>query len=88
MLAEPALDRGGLFTPARDNWPFENVLQQLGWAWTLGREGGLFLAIGRMRGGRTWAGARTLRGSRRRARAVHTMRGLTLPSPPGGAEAL
>jgi SAM-dependent methyltransferase len=36
-----------LFTPADDNWMFEGWLAQLGWMWTLGREGGLFFTIGR-----------------------------------------
>jgi SAM-dependent methyltransferase len=36
-----------LFAPAEDNWAFEAWLAQLGWMWTLGREGGLFFTIGR-----------------------------------------
>jgi 2-polyprenyl-3-methyl-5-hydroxy-6-metoxy-1,4-benzoquinol methylase len=36
-----------LFAPADDNWTFEGWLAQLGWMWTLGREGGLFFTIGR-----------------------------------------
>jgi SAM-dependent methyltransferase len=36
-----------LFAPAEDNWTFEGWLAQLGWMWTLGREGGLFFTIGR-----------------------------------------
>jgi SAM-dependent methyltransferase len=36
-----------LFEPAPDNWRVEGWLAQLGWAWTLGREGGLFFTIGR-----------------------------------------
>jgi hypothetical protein len=36
-----------LFAPADDNWMFEGWLAQLGWMWTLGREGGLFFTIGR-----------------------------------------
>ncbi len=46
-IGEPALDRGGLFAPAADDWTLENVVQQLCWAWTLGREGGLFVIVGR-----------------------------------------
>ena len=38
-----------LFTPAADNWSVEAWLAQLGWMRTLGREGGLFYAIGRRR---------------------------------------
>ncbi len=47
VTGEPALEARGLFSPAPDDWPLENVLQQLSWAWTLGREGGLFVAVGR-----------------------------------------
>jgi len=36
-----------LFTAADDNWRAEAWLAQVGWMWTLGREGGLFVAIGR-----------------------------------------
>jgi SAM-dependent methyltransferase len=36
-----------LFAPAADNWRAEAWLAQLGWMWTLGREGGLFFTIGR-----------------------------------------
>ena len=36
-----------LFTAAVDNWSAERWLAQLGWMWTLGREGGLFFTIGR-----------------------------------------
>jgi len=38
-----------LFTPAPDNWRLESWLAQLGWMFTLGREGGLFFTIGRRR---------------------------------------
>jgi 2-polyprenyl-3-methyl-5-hydroxy-6-metoxy-1,4-benzoquinol methylase len=47
LTDEPPLERGGLFTPAADDWSLENVLHQLSWAFTLGREGGLFVVIGR-----------------------------------------
>jgi len=47
VTGEPALDADGLFSPAPDDWSFESVLQQLSWAWTLGREGGLFVTVGR-----------------------------------------
>lgn len=40
-------DGRDLFAPALDDWNFENWIAQLGWMWTLGREGGLFFAIGR-----------------------------------------
>ena len=40
-------DGRDLFVPAADDWNFENWMAQLGWMWTLGREGGLFFAIGR-----------------------------------------
>ncbi|HEX7622197.1 MAG TPA: class I SAM-dependent methyltransferase, partial [Anaeromyxobacteraceae bacterium] len=49
VIAERAEDCGGLFAPAADNWGPENVLQQLSWSWTLGREGGLFVVTGRSR---------------------------------------
>ncbi len=46
LLAE----RGAaLFAAAGDNCRSERWLAQLGWMWTLGHEGGLFLAIGRRR---------------------------------------
>ena len=47
VTAEPPPDRGGLFSPAPDDWALEGVLHQLSWAFTLGREGGLFVVIGR-----------------------------------------
>jgi SAM-dependent methyltransferase len=40
-------DHGGLFEPAADDWWLERAFAQLGWIRTLGREGGLFFAIGR-----------------------------------------
>ena len=36
-----------LFAPAPDYWPFEAWACQLGWMFTLGSEGGLFVTIGR-----------------------------------------
>jgi SAM-dependent methyltransferase len=36
-----------LFTPASDDWAVENWIAQIGWMRSLGREGGLFFAIGR-----------------------------------------
>jgi 2-polyprenyl-3-methyl-5-hydroxy-6-metoxy-1,4-benzoquinol methylase len=36
-----------LFQPAEDDWPLENLLSQIGWAATLGGEGGLFVTVGR-----------------------------------------
>jgi 2-polyprenyl-3-methyl-5-hydroxy-6-metoxy-1,4-benzoquinol methylase len=47
VTAEPPPKAGGLFSPAADNWSFENVIHQLAWCFTLGREGGLFVVIGR-----------------------------------------
>jgi 2-polyprenyl-3-methyl-5-hydroxy-6-metoxy-1,4-benzoquinol methylase len=44
VLGDDPID---LFTPTDDNWTFEGWLAQLGWMWTLGREGGLFFTIGR-----------------------------------------
>jgi SAM-dependent methyltransferase len=46
--AEP-LGRGGLFEPSEDDWGFENVLSQIGWAATLSHEGGLWVTVGRKR---------------------------------------
>jgi 2-polyprenyl-3-methyl-5-hydroxy-6-metoxy-1,4-benzoquinol methylase len=36
-----------LFARAADNWRPEGWLAQLGWIWTLGREGGVFFTVGR-----------------------------------------
>ena len=44
--AEP-LSGGELFTAAGDSWGLEKWLQQLGWAFRLGHEGGLFVTLGR-----------------------------------------
>jgi SAM-dependent methyltransferase len=43
---EPA----SLFEPAADGWPVEAWAAQLGWMWSLGGEGGLFVSVGRRRG--------------------------------------
>ena len=40
-----------LFTRAADNWRLEGWLTQVAWMRTLGREGGVFLTIGRKQGG-------------------------------------
>jgi hypothetical protein len=40
-------ERGDLFDRAADDWNVESWLAQLGWMWTLGREGGLFFTVGR-----------------------------------------
>jgi hypothetical protein len=47
--AEP-LQGPELFEPAEDDWGFENVLSQIGWAITLSHEGGLWVTVGRKRG--------------------------------------
>lgn len=47
LLGVEPLRGSELFTAAGDDWAVENVLAQIRWAWTLGGEGGLFLAIGR-----------------------------------------
>jgi SAM-dependent methyltransferase len=44
MLDEQPED---LFARAADNWRPEEWLAQLGWIWTLGREGGVFFTVGR-----------------------------------------
>ncbi|HWS73012.1 MAG TPA: class I SAM-dependent methyltransferase, partial [Thermoanaerobaculia bacterium] len=46
-----ATDDDGLFEPAADNWRAEGWLAQIGWMRSLGHEGGLFVAVGRRRGG-------------------------------------
>jgi SAM-dependent methyltransferase len=38
-----------LFTPIVDDWNVERWIAQLGWMWTLGPEGGLFVTVGRRR---------------------------------------
>jgi SAM-dependent methyltransferase len=47
----PSLLMGGktddLFAADKDYWPFEAWLSQIGWMATLGREGGLFVTVGR-----------------------------------------
>jgi hypothetical protein len=48
-VVSESLEERDLFGPAEDNWGFENVLQQLGWSFTLSREGGLFVVVGRRR---------------------------------------
>lgn len=47
VTAEAPLPAGGLFAPAPDSWGVENVLHQLSWCFSLGREGGLFVVVGR-----------------------------------------
>jgi SAM-dependent methyltransferase len=47
VIGEPPLEDGELFDPAEDDWLVERVLAQLGWCWTLRRDGGLFVAVGR-----------------------------------------
>jgi hypothetical protein len=46
FAAEP-LDGAQLFDPAEDDWGFENWVAQLAWMRSLGREGGLWVTIGR-----------------------------------------
>jgi len=48
-----------LFAPADDNWTLEAWLAQVGWMFTLGREGGLFFTIGRRAEGPTLRSAPT-----------------------------
>jgi SAM-dependent methyltransferase len=40
-------DPADLFAPAEDDWRLESWIVQLGWMWTLSREGGVFVTIGR-----------------------------------------
>jgi 2-polyprenyl-3-methyl-5-hydroxy-6-metoxy-1,4-benzoquinol methylase len=49
LLAEDG--EPALFAPAADDWGFEAWLAQLGWMRSLGGEGGLFVMVGRRRGG-------------------------------------
>ena len=46
LFAADRLQGPALFEPAEDDWPFENLVAQLGWAKALGGEGGLFVTIG------------------------------------------
>jgi hypothetical protein len=50
VIAADPLREDGLFRPAADDWPVENVLAQLSWARTLAHEGGLFVVVGRRAG--------------------------------------
>jgi hypothetical protein len=50
LLGGEDLERGGLFRDAEDDWAVENVLSQIGWAATLGHEGGLWITVGRVIG--------------------------------------
>jgi SAM-dependent methyltransferase len=47
MLGE---EPANLFEPAADAWALEAWAAQLGWMWSLGGEGGLFMSVGRRRG--------------------------------------
>jgi SAM-dependent methyltransferase len=49
LLDEEPPRGGALFTAAADDWPLENLLAQCRWAAALGREGGLFVTVGRKR---------------------------------------
>ena len=42
-----------LFARTVDDWAPEEWIAQVGWIWTLGREGGLFMTVGRRRSGST-----------------------------------
>lgn len=50
VLAAETLRGGALFSPAQDQWALEEFFAQLGWIAKLAAEGGLFVAIGRVRG--------------------------------------
>src|SRR5690349_2768087 len=47
LLASEPRRGDDLFRAAEDDWAFENVLAQLGWARALSHEGGLFVVVGR-----------------------------------------
>lgn len=49
LLGAEPLSGPALFSPAEDNWPLENLVCQLGWAVSLGYEGGLWITVGRRR---------------------------------------
>jgi 2-polyprenyl-3-methyl-5-hydroxy-6-metoxy-1,4-benzoquinol methylase len=49
LLGQDPLSEAELFTPAEDDWWLERIACQIGWAFTLGHEGGLFVAVGRRR---------------------------------------
>ena len=53
--ADP-LEGAALFSPAEDDWGFENWIAQWGWAKALGHEGGLWVTIGRKRDDATVVG--------------------------------
>ncbi len=69
LLGAPPLDPEELFTAAEDDWWFENIVSQIGWSTTLGREGGLFIAVGLSAGP-----SRSSRTSRQAAAAGHLWR--------------
>lgn len=50
LLGAEESERGVLFQDAEDDWGIENVLSQIGWAATLGHEGGLWITVGRVIG--------------------------------------
>lgn len=51
LASEPLpLETASLFTPADDDWGFENWIAQLRWTKTLAHEGGLWVTIGRKTG--------------------------------------
>jgi SAM-dependent methyltransferase len=50
LIGADPLQGPELFEPAEDDWGVENVMAQIGWASTLGHEGGLWVTIGRRRG--------------------------------------
>lgn len=47
LIGADPLEGAALFDPAEDDWGFENVLSQVAWASSLGKEGGLWVTIGR-----------------------------------------
>ena len=47
LIAAEPLEGAELFAPAEDDWGVENVLSQMAWAASLGKEGGLWITIGR-----------------------------------------
>jgi hypothetical protein len=57
LLAADPLHDDELFSAAEDDWSFENLVSQLGWAFKLGAEGGLFVTLGMATRGRSSRGS-------------------------------
>ncbi len=49
LIGAEGLRGGQLFESAEDDWPLENMVAQMTWAFTLGHDGGLWVTVGRRR---------------------------------------